>query len=273
MKAGEMNRLVRLTALGLEPQEREIVLGDLTEGSLRDSRAFFEVLGLVVWRQVLIWTDWRPWFGLIAIVGISGFCLSRMFGQVSLNIFQQLSAWRHFGVHYNVGVTSFRDVIIYIGCLSGAIFCWTAINTYVLKGFSGRAFWFTVLLFYVIVHGAAMAWEIFSGQAVIRGNPPWWAFLIPVPPIYPVALLLFVLPAICGTRRRLRGIVPLTVIFTIAAALLGEYHSHDLERLSGGAFRPAGWTTTIAPYLLVSWPVLLVRRRRALSDMRLPQRE
>lgn len=257
-----MNRLVRFTAMGLDPREREIVLGDLAECGVSGSRAFFEVLGLVVWRQLLIWAERRPWFGLIGIVGISGFYLSRMFGQVSINIFEQVSAWRHFGVHYNVGVTSFRGVLIYVGCLSGAVFCWTAVNTCVLKAFSRRAFWLTVLLFYVVVHGSAMAWAIFSGDAVIRGNPPWWTFLRPVLPLYPVALLLFVLPAICGARRRLPGIVPLTVIFTIAAALLGEYHSHDLERLSGGAFRPAPWPAIIAPYVLVSWPVFLVRSRQ-----------
>jgi len=257
-----MIRLAELVGLALDPRERESVLGDLAECGTSGGRAFFEVLGLVARRQLLIWTDWRPWFGLIGIVGISGFCLSRLFGQVSLNIFQQVSAWRHFRVHYNVGVTSFRDVMIYVGCLSGAIFCWTAVNTCVLKAFSRRAFWLTVLLFYVVVHGSAMAWAIFSGASVIRGNPPWWIFLTPVPPLHPVALLLFVLPAICGARRRLPGIVPLTVIFTIAAALLGEYHAHDLERLSGGSFRPAAWPAIIAPYLLVSWPVFLVKGQR-----------
>ena len=55
-----MNWLVRLTARALAPGECEIVLGDLAECGSSGPRALFDVLGLVVRRQLLIWTSWRP---------------------------------------------------------------------------------------------------------------------------------------------------------------------------------------------------------------------
>jgi hypothetical protein len=255
-----MNWLAEVAALALEPRERDLVLGDLAECGVSGPRAFFEVLGLVARRQVLIWTNWRPWFALIGVAGISGFYLSRMFAGLSVKIFEQISAWR-FGVHYNVGVTSFRDDVTQMCCLAAAIFCWTAVNASVLRRFSGRAIWLTGLLFYFVVHRSAMAWAIFSGAAVIRGNPPWWTFLRPALPLYlyPVSVCFFLIPAICGARRKFPAMIPLTVVCTIAAALLGEYHAHDLERLSGGAFRPGLWPAIIAPYVLASWPVFFAR--------------
>src|SRR5690349_6505196 len=111
-----MNRFVRFTALALEPEEREIVLGDLAECAPPCAQAFFGVLGLVVRRQLLTWTSWRPWFALIGIAGTSGFFLSLMFRGLRSGISVQMSAWQHYGVHYNVGVTSFRDDVIQMCC-------------------------------------------------------------------------------------------------------------------------------------------------------------
>jgi hypothetical protein len=79
-----MNWIVRLTARALESGDREIVLGDLAECSSSRTGALFDVLDLVVRRQPLIWTSWRRWFALIAIVGISGFYLNGMLTALSV---------------------------------------------------------------------------------------------------------------------------------------------------------------------------------------------
>ena len=51
----------------LDHDEREAVRGDLAEAGEAAGQAFFDVLGLVIRRQLLLWKNWRPWlaaFGL-----------------------------------------------------------------------------------------------------------------------------------------------------------------------------------------------------------------
>jgi hypothetical protein len=51
----------------LHHEEREVVLGDLSEAHASPRRGLLDVLGLVARRQLLLWKDWRPWlsgFGL-----------------------------------------------------------------------------------------------------------------------------------------------------------------------------------------------------------------
>ena len=169
-----MNWIVRLTARALEPREREIVLGDLAECGSSGAGALFDVLDLVVRRQLLIWTSWRPWFALIALVGISGFYLNGMLTALSGEIFEQVTAWRRYGVHYNTGVTSFHDDVIQMSCLAAAIFWWTAVNASLLRRLSGRAGWLTGLLFYVVDIDSSGVRNFLSGAssiaAICRGG-------------------------------------------------------------------------------------------------------
>jgi hypothetical protein len=51
----------------LQCDEREAVLGDLSETDESAWRGLLDVLGLVIRRQLLLWKSWRPWlsaFGL-----------------------------------------------------------------------------------------------------------------------------------------------------------------------------------------------------------------
>jgi hypothetical protein len=255
-----MNWFVRLLARGLEPGEREIVLGDLAERGSSGARAVFDVLGLVVRRQLLIWTSWRPWLALVGIVGVAGFYLSSMLTRLSIGIFEQVTAWRHYGVHYDTGVTSFRDDAIHMSCLAAAIFFWTAVNASLLRRLSGRAVWLTGLLFYLVVHDSSTAWALLSGAVIYRGNPPWWAAFSWVLPLNAesvgMMILLFAIPAICGALGKLPAMIPMTVLSTLAATLLGGIHSHDLQSFSNGAFPAPPWSAILLPYALVSWPVL-----------------
>ena len=81
------------TASGLlEPREREAVLGDLAEAGGPMLRGLFDVLGLTLRRQVLLWKNWRPWVSAFGVAlpnsfQLIGFSLlvsemfRRMFGQ------------------------------------------------------------------------------------------------------------------------------------------------------------------------------------------------
>jgi hypothetical protein len=65
-----MSRVWSLTEFAaqlLHSEEREAVLGDLSEAHENAWRGLLEVLGLVARRQLLLWKNWRPWvsgFGL-----------------------------------------------------------------------------------------------------------------------------------------------------------------------------------------------------------------
>jgi hypothetical protein len=73
--------LVEIAAQLLERHEREAVLGDLVEAGESAWQGLFDVVGLVIRRQLLLWKSWRPWlasFGL-ALPGsllLMGFSLS-----------------------------------------------------------------------------------------------------------------------------------------------------------------------------------------------------
>ena len=258
-----MNWSLRLAARGLEPCERDAVLGDLAEQGLSGARALFDVLDLVIRRQLLIWTSWQPWFALIGIVGVSGFYLSGMLHGLSIGIFEQVAAWRRYGVHYNTGVTSFRDDVIQMTCLAAAIFFWTAVNASLLRRLSGRATWVTGLLFYIVVHDSSAAWFILSGAVVYR-DAPWWAAVGWILPLNAESLclvvLLFAIPAICGATRRLPAMTAATLLSTLAAVMAGWSRAHDLETYSNGEFPAASWLAILAPYALVSWPILVRHR-------------
>lgn len=59
----------------LEHDEREAVLGDLSEGGISNRRAAIEITGLVVRRYVAVWHDWRPWLAALGVALPSTFLL------------------------------------------------------------------------------------------------------------------------------------------------------------------------------------------------------
>jgi hypothetical protein len=60
----------------LEPDEREVVLGDVTESTMTSTRALRDVLGLVIRRQAILWAGWRPWLTLLGLILPLGMLLS-----------------------------------------------------------------------------------------------------------------------------------------------------------------------------------------------------
>jgi hypothetical protein len=61
-------RLTDLVSRALDPEEREVVRGDLMETGEAGGRALREVLGLVVRRQSALWKRPGPWAVLIGLV-------------------------------------------------------------------------------------------------------------------------------------------------------------------------------------------------------------
>jgi hypothetical protein len=258
--------LIQILLRALEPWEREVVLGDLTESGISGARALFEISGIVLRRQLQIWTTWRPWLALFGVVGISGSCLSVLMTGLNMSIWEQWAAWQRYGVHYNTGVTSFRDDVILMTCLAAAVFCITTINLSMLGRLSGRASWLTGLLFYCAVFDAVFIWIIGMNGRAAAGDWPWWVLIRGIFPISPQRIcnivVLFLIPAICAARIRLRSMIPATVALVAIAAVVAATRSHDLETYSSGAFRAPFWWMNLAPLLLPLWPILFARRNQ-----------
>ncbi len=71
--------MLEIVARLLAPDEREAILGDLTEAGASAWQGILEILGLVVRREAALWYDWRPWLaafgvalpGALLLLGVS----------------------------------------------------------------------------------------------------------------------------------------------------------------------------------------------------------
>ena len=102
--------LLGVLAHALEPAERDVVLGDMVEAGQGIGTAMRDLLGLIVRRQVGLWTVWRPWLGLLGVSGIAGVPLSRIAFGLNVDLGQQLRAYHKYGVRFETGLTARQDM-------------------------------------------------------------------------------------------------------------------------------------------------------------------
>jgi hypothetical protein len=81
--------LVEALSKLLERKEREAVMGDLIEAGETSCQALYEVLGLVVRRQLSVWKNWHPWLAAFGLALPSSFLLMGFSVSVS-QTYQQL---------------------------------------------------------------------------------------------------------------------------------------------------------------------------------------
>lgn len=109
-----MNRVwsyaTRVLARLLDPQEREVALGDVAELGFAGRRAFAGMLGLVVRRQLQSWKDPRPWFVLLALVFPMAILLAYFLNRLGMQLFPVVMMWSHHHVAYSTGVTPVAEV-------------------------------------------------------------------------------------------------------------------------------------------------------------------
>ena len=174
-----MWRLVEWVAQFLEPDEREVVLGDLAEGREVGFRGLMDVLGLVLHRQVARW-EWRA-----ALVG-AGLSFGGSLLLMGISVSLSLS-----------GVEMLRSGVTSGGATSQA---------HVLTELISQS---------VLLLGCAWSCGYFVAHCARR---TLWAsgFLCCLPccfcftrfcvePLSPWCLFLFLVPAFAGARQALRG--------------------------------------------------------------------
>src|ERR1700733_4230508 len=133
--------LVELSTRLLDPQEREVVLGDLVETQETTWRGLLDVFGLVLRRQAGLWRDLRPWVAGFAVAFPSSYLL--MIASFSVTCtYQRLVNHRVFVGHWPTGHEGFP--LLFCHMLLLIAWSWTA--GYVVGSVSRRTLWGSVVL-------------------------------------------------------------------------------------------------------------------------------
>ena len=201
-------RLVELVALALEPAEREAVLGDVAESG-KPFGAVWDVIGIVVRRQVALWLKWRQWVVALLLVVPSAFFLafyaSNATGSSSVTLWLYLNNWDWNLVRLPAFQHDFPRFLL--GVLSEylALSCWSWVSGLLVGGVSRRAVASTGMLFCLVAAVVQFLGPLFIFRvraAAYRPNGPVFAlqFYAVILPLLVFVLLVF-WPAIVGMRR------------------------------------------------------------------------
>ena len=217
--------LVKLTARLLEPREREVVLGDLTEVHASPLQAVCEVLNLGIRRHSALWLNWRPWLAGPGLAVPASFLLMG----VSLSVSQSCLEL----VKPDTGTGSVTWLLTQM-CL---LLIWSWTSGFVIGSLSRRTLWASIVMccWLCLVCVSKFHLELLS----------------------PVCLLWFLIPAGLGVRQGLSGKrIRLSVALTITTVLMLAM----LLRWQGGVQRwwsPPWWLVDF----VMSWPALFLVAR------------
>lgn len=239
-------RLLKVLAANLSPEERESVCGDLREmrygllGSLR------EITGLLIRQEIQTWLRWQSWLG---IIGIVAFLLipARKLGQLAVMApMQYIGVYLKYEVLYQSGLSFELEAIQWLcQIVALGLFSWSA-------GMAFRR---------IVPTGPRLRllalWAIGIGLITFqihRHGAPFWVSIVPIL-IFSAPLFL---PMLWGASNRLSlsrtGSIALLAASAGAVALLtwtSGWWQASIVEMNGG-FRPA-----LIPWYARSWPWLL----------------
>jgi hypothetical protein len=181
-----MISIQEMAAFLLQPDEREAVLGDLTESGADTWNAFCSVLGLMVRQQLEPWRSWQPW--LASCVALAG---SLLLLGVSFGLSMDLSALLRHG--------DIRRTLAFEALLMPA---WAWTSGFMVGSLSRRTRWMSAALCATPCLSCVLR---FHDTSISR-----------------FCVLLFVAPAVLGAVQGMRRVVlqPSTAI-ALAAAVTG----------------------------------------------------
>jgi hypothetical protein len=251
----------RVLARALEPEERDIVLGDLVESGEGLGPAMRDLLGLIVRRQAGLWLSYEPWVALLGVSCLAGLPLSGIALDFNGGLYKYTAGY----------ATSFTDLqeVAFLVALASALVVWSWTCGFVLGSFSGRAVWLTWSAFYLVVQDSSLARAILTGGRITEDRygyviPPLQDLIRTLPvqtlPLSLQALLLLfaaLFGAFVGARRRVLTVPhayllgSLNAAFTILLTFtIGSYYAAHLPR----GFPVAPWSAHVPWFLLASWP-------------------
>jgi hypothetical protein len=193
--------LAEAAALLLEPQEREVVLGDLAEAGEREGRAALAVLGLIVRRQLAASRAWRPWLAAFGLAMPGSFFLMGASVSVSGGLAAVLSG---------DALTPARGMLL--ACQIVLLAAWSWTGGFVVGSISRRTLWVSAAL---CASPCLMCLAMFRSQTLSRP-----------------CLVMFLVPAILGV---IMGVRMVRVRFGLAVALAVIVTSFMVPTLVAGA--------------------------------------
>jgi hypothetical protein len=192
--------LTEVAAHLLRDEEREVVLGDLSEAHESTWPGLLDVLGLVTRRQLLFWKSWRPWLSGFGLVLPSSFQLMGASVGVSM-AYQSLT-----------GPRSLNQLSLFVFQVL-LLTAWSWSGGFVVGKLSRQTLWASVLLCF----------------------PPCLFCLarFRIPALSRASLLLFLLPAVVGAFQGMRGIqirlkAALALAVSVTALMVFQWSSSRL---------------------------------------------
>ena len=232
-------------AAGMLPRdEREAVLGDLTEAGEGVWQAMLDVLGLVLRRQALHWKNWRPWVAAFGVALPCSFLLMGMSVSVSW-AFQHIltsSVTRGSGLALS---STWTPLILQALLLIG----WSWTGGFVVGSVSRRTLWVTAVSCFL---PCIFCLSRFRVESLPR-----------------FCLFLFLLPAIWGVREALRMVRIKPAVAMLLAAAVTALAIPTLHGSGEPWWNPPRWMLT----LTLTWPAWCLvgissktRRNSGVSD-------
>jgi hypothetical protein len=211
--------LLELSTRLLDPEEREVVLGDLQETHETTWRGLLDVFSLVLHRQAGLWRDPRPWIAGFVVALPSSYLLTTASLSVTCT-YQRLVNHRVFVGHWPTGHEGFPLLL----CHMLLLIAWSWTAGYMIGSVSRRTLWASVVLAAVpSLHSLCMS---------VSG----------------LCLFLFLPPAILGAWRGWQGS---RISFRAASVLALTVTVLMISAWSNGALWTANWALLCPAWYLV----------------------
>jgi hypothetical protein len=218
------SQLVDLVSRLLQPEEREVVQGDLQEGGESAWQSLLAVVGLVIRREAALWRNWRPWLAAFGLAVPSSFLLMGFSLSVS-HAYQQLVGGP---ILHATGVTIGPGLALFL-CNVLLLAAWSWTGGFVVGSVSRRTVWVSAALSFA---PCVFCLERFRVESLSR-----------------LCLLLFLPVALWGARRglqvaRIKRSSAIALAIAVTALTIPTWSS-------GGAWIP-NWALSWPAWFLVA---------------------
>jgi hypothetical protein len=205
----------------LEPDDRDVVRGDIAESRAGGRQALRDVLSVLVHRQAAEWMHWRPWLTLAVLVVPLGVLLghaSRSWTDYTVVEIIQLARLWDWALVANPG--SREALVWYVAYLAASVVAlagWSWTCGFALGSLSRRTRLMSGMLFCLLVVVSTVGST--TGPRYARPALFSLAYYSVILPLF-IQVTLVVLPAMSGLSRSVRrGSLPLLPVLGWAAAI------------------------------------------------------